>query len=477
MSFENTRIYKLLSSLDAVTMNRFAKFIHSPYFNVNEKITNLFDIIHNALKKGIAVQSKEELWNKVGFAVGYKDIKFRKLCNDLVERYERFLIVETLDQDEPLKSNLLIKAVRDKELDLLMEKQINKSSNVFDRTPERSSEYFLQKYTFEKHLQSLKSNYEKKEDILKYVNKEKYNELSLQLDSYYVIEKLRYAIDVVTWNKQYNTNIDLNQVELDHLIKQAKSNPSRAVEVYILLFEILTIEESSESYYKLKTLAKENIDIFSRKEQSEIFDALFSYCVKWVNKGNLEFHNEYLDLHEWGISEELILSKGLLSPISFRNYIVIGLRVNQIERIESYIEKNIILLDESIRNNALNFNLARVSWYKKKYDDVLSYLNQVLYNDVWYNLNARTLLLAAYYELDEIDPLYSQMDAFSSFLRREKSLNQRKHRYLNFISYLKRIVNSYGNNSKIQKIKEKLTDDNQVVNKPWLMEKIEDQLN
>ena len=74
----------------------------------------------------------------------------------------------------------------------------------------------------------------------------------------------------------------------------------------------------------------------------------------------------------------------------------------------------------------MNFNLARVSWYKKKYDDVLSYLNQVLYNDVWYNLNARTLLLAAYYELDEILPLESLLQSFNAWVRREKALTKVK---------------------------------------------------
>ena len=78
MSFENTRIYRILSSMDAVTLNRFSKFIHSPYFNKNQKITSLFDITHNDLKKGNAVKSKETLWTMVGFADGYKD-RFKSL--------------------------------------------------------------------------------------------------------------------------------------------------------------------------------------------------------------------------------------------------------------------------------------------------------------------------------------------------------------------------------------------------------------
>ena len=130
MSFENTRIYRILSSMDAVTLNRFSKFIHSPYFNKNQKITSLFDITHNDLKKGNAVKSKETLWTMVGFADGYKDIKFRKLCNDLVALYEEFLTVEQLLDDEMLKSNLLINGIKQNDSQILIEKHISKSNNI-----------------------------------------------------------------------------------------------------------------------------------------------------------------------------------------------------------------------------------------------------------------------------------------------------------------------------------------------------------
>ena len=477
MSFENTRIYKLLSNLDAVTLNRFAKFIHSPYFNVNEKITNLFDILHNALKKGIAVQSKEELWNKVGFAVDYKDIKFRKLCNDLVERFEKFLISEQLDKNELLKTNLLIEAIKDENIEELLDKHLSKSVNIFDREIDRSSSFFLQKYLYDKKLMNLKTDYERKENIEKYTSKETYSKLSLNLSSFYIIERLRYNIDIITLNRQYKTEISTDIHQILPLINDDILEQNISIKIYITIYEMLTNLSDKSLFYKLKDIAVEHLFSFPQVEQAEIFDALFSYCVMWVNKGDIEFHSEYLDIHDWGIKEEYILIDGKLSPTSFRNYVFTGLRLKEFERVEKYINNNIVLLDEPKQSNALHLSLARLEFYRQNFDEVISQLNLVNYDDIWYNLNARTLLLAAYYELDEVDPLYYQMDAFSSFLRREKSLNQRKHRYLNFISYLKRIVNSYGNKSKIQKIKEKLTEDNQVVNKPWLLEKIDEQLN
>lgn len=477
MSFENTRIFKLLSELDAIELNRFSKFIHSPYFNKNEHVTALFDILYNDIKTANAVLPKEKLWGEIGLELPYKDIKFRKLCNDLVERYERFLTVEQMESDELLKSNLLIHAVKRTANKNLIDKHIGKTGNIFERTPDQSADFFLQKYLYDKTLQNLKTNYEKKEDIKKYINKEAYENLSSQLDAFYVIEKLRHAIDIITWSKQYKTEIEINLDETIKLIQREELDHVTAVKVYWLIYQIMTIESSKPLYYQLKALAKREIYQFPENEQAEIFDALFSYCIKWGNKGDMEFTREYLDIHEWGIIEEFILKNGVLSPTSFRNYILAGLRVGEIDRVESYIKSNLHLLEEPRRENALNFNLARVYWYKKDFDNVLSYLNKVNYDDIWYNINSKNYLLASYYELDEIDALYSNIDSFVAFLRREKSLDaSRKKRHLNFTNFLKRLLNKSEDKAQLLKLKAQVESEKEIVNKTWLLEKISERL-
>jgi hypothetical protein len=475
MSFENTRIFKLINKLDAPSLNRFSKFIHSPYFNRNEKIKSLFDIIYNAVRSGNAVESKEELWIRVGFADTYKDIKFRKLCNDLVERYEKFMVVEQLEKKPLLKSNLLLESIRDFGNELIFEKHVSKANTIFDRIPDHSSDYFLQKYQYDKTLQNLKTNYEKKEDIKKYINNEQYQNLSRQLDAFYSIESLRHAIDIITWSKQYKFEIKLDLAHSIQLIENKQLGDVPAVKIYWLIYRILTDNDSKELYYELKELAAKEIYSFPHNEQAEIFDALFSYCIKWVNKGDKQFHLEYLDIHDWGIREELILKNGILSPTSFRNYVVIGLRISEFPRVESYIKQNIHLLEASRRENALNFNMARVAFYKKDFEGILSYLRQVNYDDIWYNINSKNYLLAAYYELDEIDALYSSIDSFVNFLRREKSLdNSRKKRHILFTNYLKKLINYSDNKSKLLKLKEQLVEEREIVNKNWLLEKIEE---
>jgi hypothetical protein len=469
---ESTRIYKVLKSISIPKLNRFIKFIQSPYHNVNASIERLAVYISKSIKEKTDMDDKKTIWNSLAHKKEYSDLRFRKLCNDLLERFEKFLIIENLNENQILQSNLLLNSIRKNKFEMLAEKHITKSSKGIEREIDQSAEYYLQKYFYEKTIQSLKSNYEKNLDIKK-GKRIIYSELIKNLDAFYLVEKLRIEIDINTYKKQFKTYelIDTGLPIKDFLSYQFDNHP--AVDIYRSMLKLFDESENTAEFYVLRDKAFNNINSFPKDEQREIFDVLVSYCIKWVNKGDLNFVTETLNLYDWGIEEDILLSKGKLSPTTFRNYVVAGLRISEFDKVETFIKTNIKLLNEERKVNALNFNLARVSFYRKNYDEVLDYLNKVNYEDIWYNVNSKVLLFATYYELDEIDVLMTSSESFKTFLRREKDVqNVRMNRYLTFVKYLTKLVNNKHRKDKIAKIKDQLDSDKAVVNKQWLLEKI-----
>ena len=473
---ESTRIYKVLKLLSIPQLNRFLKFIKSPYHNVNVSIERLAVYLTKSIKESKVMDDKETIWTSLSSKKEYSDLRFRKLCNDLLDRFENFLIIENLEKNQILQSNLLLDSIRKNKFGLLVEKHIAKSSIEIERAVDQSSDFYLQKYFYEKTIQNLKSNYEKKVDLKK-GKRRSYNQLSKNLDAFYVIEKLRLATDLETWKKMYKSDesIDLG-VSLEILDKYQFDNiPS--VEIYRLMYNVYKDASNTNSYYKLKEKALNHISSFPKDEQREIFDVLVSFCIKLVNKGEMKFLKETLYLYDWGIEESIILDKGKLSPTTFRNYVVAGLRISEFDKIETFIKTNSLLLNEDRKENAVNFNLARVSFYRKDFNKVLEYLNKVNYEDIWYNVNSRTLLLATYYELHEWDTLDSNIDTFSTFLRREKSLGDAKRKsYKSFVNYLKKLQNSSYKKSKLLDLQQKIIADKNVTTKQWLLEKIEESI-
>lgn len=474
----NTRIYTLLAKLDKPMLNRFVKFIESPYHNRNEKVMALTHLLINKIKTPEKLPGKEEIWQLIFESNKYEDVKFRKLCNDVLERFERFLINEELNESNLLQSNLLLNSLKNNNLEEIVEKHISKSTRQIEREIDQSSEFYLQKYLYERSLQNLKTNYEKKADIKSYLSNYNYTSLSGDLDSFYVIEKLRHATDILTWRKMYKTDIEIDLGYSKQLIEKYDLEKNPAVKVYSLMYQVLSAENNDASYFSLKKTSKIHIDIFPDEERREVLDVLFNFCVKKINKGNQTYYHELLELYDWGIDSEIILVNNQLSPTSYRNYIVSGLRIKEFDRVERFILKKSDLLDSSRKENAVNFNLARLSFYKKDFEKVLDYLRLVNYDDIWYNLNSKNYLIAVYYELGEHMVLESQMDSFQAFLRREKSI-QDSYRILhnNFVKFLKRIYKSNPKDKEqLLKIKSDIESEPQVINKPWLLEKIDELL-
>ena len=471
------RIHKLLKSLNAKDLNRFSKFIDSPYFNRKESVKSLNLLLSQNIREGqAALPEKEEIWTSINPDLEYNDLKFRKLCNDLIDRFERFLITEELQADPLLGANLLLNSIKEKKLESLAEKHINKSQVFMDRSVDRSADFFLQKYFFEKTLHHLQSNYEKKADRKKASDSQNYNYLTDNLDAFYVIEKLRHACDVLTWKKIYKIEAEVDVEHAIALIKNNKLGSIPAVSMYHLMFLLLSEAGSHDDYLSLRSLAFSNIELFPFNERREIFDSLLTFCIKDINKGGKAYYVDLLELYDWGIDTEIIQENGYLSPTTFRNYMIAGLRFGAFSEVEKFIHSRSVLLQDKHRDNAVQFNLARLKFYKKDYSSVVGHLAQVNYDDVWYNVNSRSLLLAAYYELQEYDVMESTLDSFSTYLRREKSLETNKRLvYSRFNFYLKKIHRSK-EKAGLEKIKEALIAERLVNNKGWLLEKIDELL-
>ena len=155
-----------------------------------------------------------------------------------------------------------------------------------------------------------------------------------------------------------------------------------------------------------------------------------------------------------------------------------ALRVNEFDWTENFIHEYAEYLDPRYRDNAVEFSLARLEFYRKNYGKVLDHLNKVNYEDVWYNLNAKTLQLAAYYELDEYDALESLTLSYKMYIRREKSITpERKTHYLNLIKYTSALMKVNPRDQlKILKIQEDISQTKGIVSKPWLMEKVNEMI-
>lgn len=110
-------------------------------------------------------------------------------------------------------------------------------------------------------------------------------------------------------------------------------------------------------------------------------------------------------------------------------------------------------------------------------------LREVEFTDIFYNLDAKVMLLKIYYELEEDEAFLSLAASFKIFLSRTRLINENtRNLYMNLLAftsklYTMRMKHIFRKGKafqlKLRELKDK-TENNSVANSRWLVGKIEE---
>ncbi len=467
--------YKLVTTLRTFSiyeLNQFNKFIHSPYFNANQKVIEFFNLLVESLKQKEPIAlTKQDVFSSVfPDEPVYLDDKFRKLNTDILKLVEEFMALNTFNANLLSKYTYLLEALKKRKLVKLYKTRISKAQTISERQIERSSSFYFFNYQLEKII------FEITEFDIKRTEKTNIDAISENLDIFYITEKLKLYADMVS-RKKFASH-EYKMLFIEEIFHHLESNDYSLYPTVSIYYQILKSQIEPDNpihYYELKKLISQHIDKFETTEGTQILGSAMNYCVGQINNNRNEFLKEFFELMKGYLDKEFYFEEGKLNPFVFKNIIVTGLRLKEYNFVEDFIFNYKNKLPEDFQENAISYNLAQLYFYKKEFKKVLLHLTNLEYSDISYNLGARSLLIATYYELGEYDPLQSAISSFSVYLSRAKGTMPEKRRisYLNYTKLVKNMSNLQPNNPKQKK---KLIDSFEksegIASAIWLRDKI-----
>ncbi len=469
-NMENSKLYSLLTSLDKYEQNSCRKYIVSPYFNKNENLVILFDSLVDHINAArLKPLEKERLWSKLNPSEDYNDVRFRKYCSDLLKLVEGFLAQQVYENDPLKKATFLIEAVGKRKISKLVNSTLGTARRISEKSDSRSAGFYFHQYQIEKNYYDL-LEFEANRFV-----KSNIEETAKYLDQFFIAEKLRMYCAVLNQKSLISQEYQLLFIEdiLAHL-KDKNLDDIPPIAVYYQVVLTTIDSENIKHYFKLKSLLKEHGLKFPKQEALQLYYSAINYCIRRINKSDQKFLEESFQLYNELIENEIIFINDELSPWDFKNIIVLALRLGKYQWTERFILNYNHKLPESSRENAVTYNLAQLYFYQKQYDKVIEQLQNVEYEDVSYNLNSKSMLIATYYEMDEIEPLYSLFESFRAYLNRHKDIsNERRKLYSNLIRITKKLTKlSPGDSKSLEKIKTEMTQTKNIASANWLREKI-----
>lgn len=475
---KDSKAYIALSTLNVYELNRFKKFVNSPYFNVNDSLIKLFDLYNQEIRFEESVNMnllKEDIWQHVFPNETFSDTRLRKLNSDFLRLLEQFLAQEQFEKNPLHKANYLLKAVGAKHIEKLYKGSFSTARRLSSQQLERTASYYYYQYQIEKNLFGLTKGFEKKSGVKSDKLNLNIDQIAHNLDLFYLAEKIKYYCTLLTFKNVLNYDADLSFI--DDTIKQIENieyDKIPPIAIYYQIYLTYVEPENEGHFHKLKILINKHLDVFPELEAEDIYHSIINYCVSLINKGRQDYLAQLFELFEYGLESRILLPNDIMDPSIFRSICFTGLRLSKFEWTENFISDFSPLIEVRYRNNAVIFNSARLETYKKNFDKVIELLREVTFEDLVYELSSKALQIVAYYELDEHEVLFSFLSSFNTFLRRNTKIpERRKNNYKKLIYFTRKLIKLTPRmKADIEKLKLEINESDNFADKPWLLEKI-----
>jgi hypothetical protein len=468
------KLITLLQTFSKPELNRFRKYLQSPYLNDQPDATRLFDIIHESLRKGSsdgADFEKKRIWQQLFPRKETDDLHLRRLASDLTQLALQFMVAEARQQDplsEALEMQQLLEKQELKKHLAGAERQIDKYLNT---AVGKSSQYYYAQ--FRKHVQTFNQ-------ASKTVSTAGYMDRLLPADHYlecfYIVQKLKFYVGWLHYRGFRATDQVMDMIPgFWEYISSSKFADVPIIRVYQQMIACFTEPEREEHFQRLVADLEQFANDLPEEDLRECYQTAQNYCALKINQGRTEYYSVFFNLIKDTIQWGILLENGQISEGVFKNTVTIGLRVNEFDWVEQFIRNYAPYLPSNIRENARSFNLANLYSHQKKYDKVIELLRDVEYSDIVYALGSKLVLLRTYYESDEFLAMDSLIDSFKIYLRRNKVISKGlKREYNNFLIFLKKLSTlNTSHPQAVEKFKKRLQEMPNIVSKKWLLERIE----
>lgn len=471
---KESKLHRYLKACTGYELRRMRVLLESPFFNLRPEILRVWDLIRPFFPSSESPLPTAEDIFAAAFPDQIMDIaKLRHLLSDLCRLIEEFWQLQQLQSRSDLQSQLLLQALADRDLDQDFDATMLKAQTQLLADPQRGAAYLRQRYDLaaQQHDHNVRSSNRSTQAGL---------QAALEaLDEEYLANKLRLAAAAI------NRAIVLGEASELPLLPEVLAFIDAApqvvfagglVEVYRLTLRTLQAEHDHAAFDALLHLLAQGQEHLPQSTLAELYAFALNYCVRMVNLAEPGFDAQLYALYTLLIDRGYLLEKGELPVQHYKNYITLGLRLGHHAAIATQMHSIALLLPSSIRPNAVLFSEAALAFLVGDHRRALKLLQQVEFVDVYYHLDAKSLLLKAWYEQGEVEPLISLIESFKIYLRRSRKISEyQRMTYRNQIKVVQMLLrHRLGSRKPVAEIQAALAELRPIADLQWLERKVEE---
>ncbi|CAA6815918.1 MAG: Unknown protein [uncultured Aureispira sp.] len=463
-----SKLIQLYTCLDRTELEAFHKWLKSPLHNSDNDLSKLFIYIGSRRVLSKTSLDKNRVFKQLFPTETYQDLKLRRLMSKGIKHLENFVHFwmskkNTLEQQKNVATFL-----RTRNRPLLAQQQWAKGKKALALQVDKTHAYYYKKYQLEQeHFEQAASQSRMRATNLQAI----VNSFSIA----FVIETLRYACTAISHKNLYATNYNIPL--LDEILDLAKQSPYldiAAIQLYYQAYMALTIPKDSIHFELLKRNLLKQEGLLPTKERKDLYTLAINYCIRRINSDESQkFIREVFELYKQGLKNKALLDNGILSRFTYKNIASAGLRLHEYDWIANYISSYAVYVEADYRESYQHYNTSKLYFAKEDYDQAMQRLIQVEYDDLFLNLDAKTMLMKIYYETQSYDALDAFFHSFTIYLQRKEIMGYHRENYLNIIRLTKKLLELPPRNPKAQQqLQDNIDSMQPLTERAWLLEQL-----
>jgi hypothetical protein len=250
------------------------------------------------------------------------------------------------------------------------------------------------------------------------------------------------------------------------------------IEIYYLALTMLSEPQNISSLSKIRELFEKNFNKFTDSEKRTILHWIVNYCLGNFEPDDLKIKRIVFELNELRLREGLAFYPENQLPMAiYIQMLKAALTLNETEWAENFITNYTKKLKPDVQDSMRCLAYGFLYFHTKDYRKVLKSLSKIEFKDIQDKFFAKSLIAKSYYELNETEPLLYFIDSTRHYIAGNPQVTElRRVYYFSFLKYIKKIVfiREKKDFEKIQSVRNEIEKNNEISNKKWLLEKLDE---
>lgn len=477
-------LFEIIRTYSKDDIAKFDDFIKSPYHNKNSNAIKLFAVIKKYTPDlNDDKLTKEESWKIIFPAKNYNYGIMKNLIHDLTKLSENYLSQITSKRNFVYNKNL-IEELRNRNLLNMHKKALDKLSEKIDKLPKDEDYYGYKIMLIQEELYT---NIDKKLN-----DKLKVDSVNQNLNLF-MIRFFTGALNLFIEEQRTSIRHD-NKTTLyflDYFEKNLENfKNEKILLIYYHLLKAAINLDNDNDYSAVRNTVKKNLSVLDYTEKRNIYNAFITICLKKKSfnpaKG-ADYQAEITKLCIEMIQLSLLGDEGTdrVDILIYRNILVWYLYSKEKKALREFIHKYSSKVITTSREIIENYSKAFLCFVNEDFKKCLEYCARISFGELldtaresfWFKNDIKSLEIRCFYELDLFENLITAGDSYKHFLTstllmndtsREGDMNFNKQLQELFILKIDRNIHG------IRELNKTILSFDNISNKAWLLEKIEE---